>query len=74
MAENLRRNGGKSPCRWQTRADLCRWLKYSLSFCWKVAQVYISIHNLNDNHVLYLSEGGNELFGWSWDKKAGSDT
>ena len=24
MAENLRRNGGKSPCRWQTRADLCR--------------------------------------------------
>ena len=23
MAENLRRNGGKSPCRWQTRADLC---------------------------------------------------
>lgn len=24
MAENLRRNGGKSPCRWQTRADLCK--------------------------------------------------
>ena len=23
VAENLRRNGGKSPCRWQTRADLC---------------------------------------------------
>ena len=23
MAENLRRDGGKSPCRWQTRADLC---------------------------------------------------
>ena len=30
--------------------------------------------DLNDNQVLYLSEGGNELFGWSWDKKAGSDT
>ena len=26
--------------------------------------------DLNDNQVLYLSEGGNELFGWSWDKKA----
>ena len=25
--------------------------------------------DLNDNQVLYLSENGNELFGWSWDQK-----
>ena len=25
--------------------------------------------DLNDHQVLYLSENGEELFGWSWDKK-----
>lgn len=30
--------------------------------------------DLNKNQVLYLSEGGNELFGWSWDKKTIADT
>lgn len=25
--------------------------------------------DLNDNQVLYLSENGNELYGWSWDQK-----
>lgn len=25
--------------------------------------------DLNDNQVLYLSENGNELFGWSWDQR-----
>ncbi len=28
--------------------EAIRWLKYSLSFCWKVAQVYISIHIMRD--------------------------
>ncbi len=27
--------------------------------------------DLNDHQVLYLSEDGNELFGWSWDHKTG---
>lgn len=29
--------------------------------------------DLNDHQVLYLSEGGNELFGWSWDHKTGEN-
>ena len=29
--------------------------------------------DLNDHQVLYLSEDGNELFGWSWDHKTGEN-
>lgn len=32
MAENLRRNGGKSPCRWQTRTDLCNDVGVTLGY------------------------------------------
>ena len=29
--------------------------------------------DLNDHQVLYLSEDGNELFGWSWDHRTGEN-